>query len=343
MPETVFQPEENLTEQEIELSPADLLQHEWGQYPGAPLLKQKGLLDRHPDLVGYAGMAAMPGWSWPYAFALQILMAVAVVASLFNWFMTREAGKLHEELTQMQAATETEIDRQQGILDATQAEISRISRSPATVFHLKMSPEPLGREQALSQLNATLEDTKKGFEEYKQRMQQKEKDLRAAQNAKAVALSGIPLFFSLALVLSAGSVRRGIQHDFSRAKFDRHSGDFFLYFAGSEGIFLNLVFLFLFHFGLSGASWGLADLLESLGPVFMVALAIGFYALLLYYFVTVSRRMYAALQLRVPGNEWSPENKILLRIHNSFLLTFVELEAIFLSACYFFYHAGKRF
>ncbi len=343
MPETVFQPEENLREQEIELSPAELLQHEWGQYPGPPLLKQKALLDRHPDLVGYAGMAAMPGWSWPYAFSLQILLAVAVVASLFNWFMTREAGNLHEDLVQMQSATETEIGRQQAVLDATQAEISRISHSRADVFHLKMSPEPLSREQALAQLNATLDDTTKSVDEFKQRMQQKEKDLRAAQNARAVALSGIPLFFSLALVLSAGGVRRGIQHDFSRAKFARHSGDFFLYFAGSEGIYLNLVFLFLFHFVLSGASWGMAGLLESLGPVFTVALAVGLYALLLYYFVTVSRRMYAALQLRVPLNEWSPENKVLLRIHNSFLLTFIELEAIFLSGCYFFYHAGKRF
>ncbi|HYX51859.1 MAG TPA: hypothetical protein VE783_00290, partial [Candidatus Limnocylindrales bacterium] len=275
MPETIFQPEEQLADQELELSPAELLQHEWPQYPGPPLLKQKAVLDRHPDLVGYAGMASMPGWSWPYAFALQILVAVAVVASLFNWFITRDAGKLHEELVQMQAATDAELDRQQGILDATQAEISRISHSSASVFHLKMSPEPLSREQALAQLNTTLADTKKTFTEFKQRMQQKEKELRAAQNAKAVALSGVPLFFSLALVLCAGSVQRGIQRDYSRAKFARHSGDFFLYFASTQGLLLNLAFLFLLHFGLSAASWGFADLMESLGPVFWVALSLG--------------------------------------------------------------------
>jgi hypothetical protein len=343
MPETVFQPEEQITEQAVELSPAELLQHEWDQYPGPALLKQRGVLDRHPDLVAYAGMASMPGWSWPYAFALQTLIAVSVVASLFNWFMTRDAGKLHEELTRMEVATQTEVARQQGILDATEAEIQRISHSPLNVFHLKMSPDPLTREQALAQLNTTLDDTKKSFAEYKQSMQEKEKDLRAAQNAKAVALSGIPLFFSLALVLCAGGVGRGIQHDFSRAKFVRHSGDFFLYFASSEGVLLNLAVLFLFHFALSGASWGLADLLESLGPVFWVAFSVACYALLLYYFVMVARRLYAGLQLRVPASEWSPENKILLRIHNSFLLTFIELEAIFLSACYFLYHAGKRF
>jgi hypothetical protein len=343
MPETVFQPEEQITEQAVELSPAELLQHEWGHYPGPALLKQKGLLDRHPDLVAYAGMASMPGWSWPYAFAFQILIAVAVVASLFNWFVTRDAGKLHEELTRMETATETEVGRQQGILDATEAEIQRISHSRLSVFHLKMSPEPLTREQALAQLNATLEDTKKSFTEYKQRMQEKEKDLRAAQNAKAIALSGIPLFFSLALVLCAGGVRRRVQQDFSRAKFIRHSGDFFLYFAASEGLLLNLAFLFLLHFALSGASWGLADMLESLGPVFWVAFSFGVYALLLYYFVLVARRLYAGLQLRVPASEWSPENKIALRIHNSFMITLIELEAIFLSACYFFYHAGKRF
>jgi hypothetical protein len=74
-----------------------------------------------------------------------------------------------------------------------------------------------------------------------------------------------------------------------------------------------------------------------------VAFSFGVYALLLYYFVLVARRLYAGLQLRVPASEWSPENKIALRIHNSFMITLIELEAIFLSACYFFYHAGKRF
>jgi hypothetical protein len=70
---------------------------------------------------------------------------------------------------------------------------------------------------------------------------------------------------------------------------------------------------------------------------------IAFYILLLRYFVGIARGMYKALQLRVPANEWSTDNRILLRIHNNFFAVFLVLEGTFLAACYLLYHADKRF
>jgi len=37
------------------------------------------------------------------------------------------------------------------------------------------------------------------------------------------------------------------------------------------------------------------------------------------------------------------ENRILMRIHNNFLVTFILFEGTFLAACYLLYHADKRF
>jgi hypothetical protein len=344
--ENVYQPvvaEEPLLHEPEELTPLEHLRLQWKQQPGAILLlKQKNVIDSHPELLPYAGVGSLKGWLWPYAFAFQGLIITAIIVSFLNWYMTHDSGKLQEDIVRLRASTQEELKRQQGVMDATQAEINRISRSPRETFNLRMADRIITRDEALAEMNTLLEDTRRSAEQYKRQMAAKEQDLRATQNAAAFARSGTPLVFALALLLAAGGVRRGIQRDYSRNKLARISGDFFLYFATSEGMFLNLVLLVLANLALSGENYGLAGFFESVGPLFWAFFWIGFYALVLRYFVGIARAMHKALQLRLPANEWSPENRMLLRIHNNFLAVFAMLEGTFLAACYLFYHADKH-
>jgi hypothetical protein len=343
MLENVYQDESAIAEPE-ELSPVDQLRLHWTQQPGAiPLIKQKNVIERCPELLSYAGMASIKGWNWPYAFAVQGLLIAAVAASLLNWYIIRDRGPLHDQIVQLQASTQAEVQRQQGISDATEADINRISHSRRETFILHMSPTPLTREEALAQLNASLADSHNSLQQYKDRMQARERDLRATEHALALARSGAPLMFCLALLFCAGGVRRSLQNDYSRNRLARNSGDFFLYFATSEGLLLNLVLLAFANFALSGGNYGLNEFFESVGPLFRVIFWIAFYALVLRYFIGIARGMYKAMQLRVPANEWSSSNRILLRIHSNFLPVFAVLELTFLAACYLLYHADKRF
>lgn len=344
MAEAAFHDETLFAEPEEQaLSPADQLRAQWNQQPGNALIRQKHVIDQNPTLLPYVGAAHLSGWSWPYAFAVKGLVLVALFVSLFNWYLTHSAGPIHEEVVAIQANTQFEVQRQQGIMDATEAEIRRITRSPKETFNLHMADTVLTREQALQQLNASLEDSRKSVEQFKQRMKDKESEVRATQNAVAIANSGTPLLFTIALVLAAGGVRRGVQRDYPRGKHVRNAADLYLYFATSQGIVFNLIFLAFLHFGLSGTSYGMGDFFQSVGPLVWVFFWIAFYALLLFYFVTVSRSMYQSISLRAPSSDWGPENRILMRIHNNFMLTFVFFEGTFLAACYLLYHADKRF
>lgn len=341
MLEEVYQ-DDSLVAEPQELSPADQLRLQWSNQPGPGLIRQKNVIARCPELLSYVSMASLKGWNWPYAFALQGLVIAAMLISLLNWYATHDNGRLHEDIARLQASTQTEIERQQGVTDATNAEISRISHSRSQVFKLQMSQGLLTREQALAELNATLQDSQNSLEQFKARMAQQERELRARENALAVARSGVPLLFCLALLLCAGAVRKSIQSDNSRSRLARSSGDIFLYFATAEGMLLNIPALILAHLMLSGGSYGLSDFFEAVGPLFPVVFWIAFYALVLRYFVGIARGMHKALQLRPPSSEWSPENRILLHIHNNFFAVLAVLEGSFLAACYVLYHIDKR-
>lgn len=333
--ETVF-----AEEGQVELTPVDQFRQQWIQQPGPiPLIKQKNVIDQNPELLSYAGTAGVQGWSWPIAFAMQGLVIAAVALSLLNWYMTRNSGKLHDEIVTLQANMQSEMQRQQGIMDATQAEIRRISHSRSETFILKMSDHALSREEALQQLTASLDDTSKSLEQFKARTQLREKELASRQAALAIAYSGSPLIFTLALIFAAGGFRRSVQRSYSRNRNARNAGDYYLYFATAEGMYLNLVFMFFLHFALSGGSYGLADLFQEVGPLFWGIFWAGFYFLLLWLFVSIARDMYKVLELRPPAAEWTPQNRMLLRIHNSFLLVLLEMEIPFLAACYLLYRA----
>jgi hypothetical protein len=320
-----------------ELTPAEQLRLQWRQQPGfIPFVKQKNVIDQNAELLPYAGVVSLAGWSSPRAFAIQGLVLVAAVTSLLNWYMTHDTGKRQAEIVALQANVQEELKRDQGIRDATEAEIKRISRPSRNSF------QPVAREEALQQMQSSLEDSRKSEQEYKRRMAAREKDLRAMQRAEAIANSGTPLMFSLSLVFAAGLVASGLRRDYPRSNV-RASGDYYLYLATAYGLWPNLILLVFLHFALSGSAYGLGGLSETVGPLFWVLFWIGFYAVLLRYFATVCREMRKATQIRPPASEWSLENKMLVRVNNSFLLMFVMLEAVFLSGVYLIYLFSRRF
>jgi hypothetical protein len=143
--------------------------------------------------------------------------------------------------------------------------------------------------------------------------------------------------------MAAGLVLAGVQKDYPRNHQSRRAGDYYLYFATAQGLWPNLVFLVFLHFALSGAAYGLSNVFDAFGPVFWIVYCAGLAFLLLRYFVVVARDMYRVMQLRLPVNEWSLDNRILVRITAAFLSMFICLEAAFLSVCYFLYLGMKRF
>jgi hypothetical protein len=316
----------------------ELFRLRWRQQPGAlSFLRQKSMVDQHPELLPYAAVVSPAGWTSPLAFAFQGLLAAAVLLSLLNWYETRDRGRLQDEIVSLQANVQAEAERQQGVMDASQAETKRILASARPVVWKNVP-----RAEALQQLENAREDSRKSLEQYKQRMADKENELRSRQRAEALANSGTPLVFSLALVLSAGLVASGVRRDYPKSNV-RAAGDYYLYFATASGIWPNLVLLVFLHLALSGSAYGLAHFTNTAGPLFWVVFWVGFYAVLLRYFALIARDMYKVMQIRQPAAEWSPANRVLLRINNSFLLMFVALEAFFLSAAYLVYLMSRRF
>jgi hypothetical protein len=323
---------------EVELPPVEQFRQQWRQQPGfIPFLRQKNLIDQNAELLPYAAVVHLPGWASPRAFAFQGLVVIAVVLSFLNWYQTRDRGKLQDEIVALQANVVAESNRQQGIMEAARAEKKRILASSKPIVWKNVP-----REEALAQVDASLEDSRRSLEQYEARMALREKELRAQQQAEAIVRSAAPLIFSLALMLAAGLVAGGVRRDYPKSNV-RSAGDYYLYFATAYGLWPNLVFLVFLHFAFSSNAWGLSGFSVTVGPLFWVLFWAGFYFLLVRYLGAVARDMFTALQIRPPVNEWSPDNKMLMRLHNSFFVAFVLMEAAFLSVMYFFYLAGKKF
>lgn len=338
--ESVYQAEEVVSE--AQLTPQDQLRMQWRQQSGSiPFVRQKNVIDQGAELVPYAATAGLQGWSTPGLFALQGLVLIAAILSGINWQLTRHSGKMEEEIIALQTSVQTEVTRQEEIIAATQAEIRRISGSSKSTFKLHLSPEPLSREQALAAVNNSLAESQASEDQYKLKMAVKERNMRARQSALAVANSGTPLIFSLALLMAAGLFSQGAQKQFSRNRNARRLADYYLYFATSEGLWPNLILLLFLHIALSRNAYGIGDFFSSVGPLFWVVFGLGFYFLLLRYFATVARNLYRAMQTRVPVNEWGFDNTVLFRIHNSFLIVFVGLETVFLALSYALYLVQK--
>ncbi len=336
--ETVFQDANDPEAVERELSPVELFRGQWQQQPGfIPFLKQKNLIDQNAELMPYAAVVSPRGWASPRVFAFEGLVLAAVLLSVLNWYETRDSGNLQDQIVALQASVQAEVARQQGVMDAAQAETKKVLASQKAIVWKNVP-----RAEALRQLSSSLEDSRQSLAQYREKMAERENELRATQRAEAIAYSGTPVMFSLALVLAAGLVASGIRRDYPKSNI-RAAGDFYLYFATSSGLWLNLVFLVFLHFALSGSAYGLTHLSDTVGPLFWVLFWIGFSLLLIRYFSTIARDMYKAMQIRPPASEWSLANKMLLRINTSFLLMFATLEAIFLSVAYVVYLVSRRF
>jgi hypothetical protein len=316
---------------EPELSPVEQLRKLWAQQTGISFLRQKTLISLHQDLLPYACVTSLAGWSSPRAFALQGLVAAAILTSLVNFYITRDIGPGTEQIQAVQADLQAEVARQQGIMDATQAETNRVLKSPRSTIWKSVS-----KEEALRQLGASMAESRKSLEDFKDKAAAREKELRARQQAEAVANSGTPLVFSLALVLAAGLVASGARRDFPRSNV-RAAGDLYLYFATAGGVWLNLIFLLFLHFALSSGAYGLSVFSNTVGPLFWALFWIGFYLLFVRYLASVARHVGKALEIRPPASEWTLENRMLVRLHNSFLIVFAALEAMFLSVAYIAY------
>jgi hypothetical protein len=332
----VEEPLQETTFEQAELSPAEQLQLQWRQQPGfISFIKQKNVIDQNAELLPYAGLVRMPGWASPRAFAFQGLVLLAAILSLVNWYYTRDLGKVKEDILAVQANVKVEEKRQKGIMDAALAERKKILASPKAIVW-----KTVPREEALQAIETSLSEGPKSLQEYKQRMAVREADLRSQLQAEAIANSGTPLVFSLALVLSAGLIAGGVRRDFPRSAV-RGAGDFYLYLATAYGLWPTLLLVACLHYALSGAAWGWHGIPDTTGPLFWIVYWIGFAVLLLYYFGIVARYMYKALQLRPPSNEWSLENRLLARLTLSFLLVFTVVEMGFLSVCYLLYVGTK--
>lgn len=336
--ETVFQDANEQQEVELQLSPLDQLRALWQRQAGfLPFVKQKRIIEDSPELLPYASPYTLSKWSSPRAFAMQGLVVAAGILAFLNWYNTRDTGKLQDQILALRADVQVETKRQQGIADAATAERKRILNSPKSIVW-----KTVPREQALQETEGAIEDSRKSLDEFKQRKLEQEIELQSRQRAEAILNSGTPLVFTLALVFAAGLVAGGARRDYPKANV-RPAGDYYLYFATTGGLWLNLVFLLFMNFALSGESYGITSFSQTVGPLFWILFWIGFYVLLVWYFAGVARSMYKVMQIRPPTSEWSLGNKLLLRIHNSFLIMFVTLEAMFLSGAYLVYVISRRF
>jgi len=317
-------------------SPIDRFKEQWEKEPGAlNFLRQVNVINQSPQALQYAGLAALKGWTEPLVFALQGLLLVALLFSVMNWLITKDRGQQADQIASLQQDLEAEMKRQQGVLDATQEAIDRINRSPRkTSFTVGGSPAPLSREEALQQLNALLEETKKLEQKYENRTEARQHELHAVGDALALANSGTPLVFSLALLFTAQLMRRGIQNDYGKFKLARQADSFYLYFAVSRGLWINCGLVAVLHLWLSASAYGLGGSSQSIGPIFSILLVLAVYGVLVYYFFIVSNDLYKAMQIPGPSNHFGLKNKILVRLHNGFVLVFVAFEVGLLGLSY---------
>lgn len=324
-------------EQFIEVkSPIDRLRDQWKATDGpVGFVRQIKLLQQNPELIQYAEFARLRGWSQPLLFVAQGVLLGAVLLTGLNWMLTKDKGKQAEEIAAIKADVETELKRQDGIIEAAQWEIGRIRKSSkASGFTVATSGPTLTRDAAIERLNDMIEQAHKSEEEYKARAALKEKQLHAAGDALALANTGTPLILALALVFAAQVFRRSAYRSYPGYKLVRQVDNLYLYYLAARGFWIVPAVMVLLHGALSANSYGLGGLVESLGPIGWVVFWLGTYAGLIYMFFLISKDLYPAMQIPAPRNLADFGNKLLMRMNSSFLLVFAAMEAVFLGLCY---------
>jgi hypothetical protein len=324
-------------------SPIDRLRERWtAQQDCVGLLRQIKLLQQNPELVQYAELASLRGWSQPLLFAAQGILLVAVLLSGVNWMMTKDRGKQADEVAAVKADVVTEMKRLDGVIEAAQWEASRIRKSSKTAGFTVAGVSGLEKEDALQRLDALSAEAHKSEDDYKAKAAVKEKQLHAEGDALALAYSGTPVIFSLALIFAAQLFRRSAYNSYPQYKLIRNADDFYLYYLVSGGWWVNLAIVFVLNLALSGQAHGMGPLIEGLGIVGAIVFWLGVYALLLYGFYMVSKDLYKAMQVPAPRKLADFGNKLLLSMNTSFLAVFAAFEMVFLLLCYGVYFVGMH-
>lgn len=341
-----FKPESVFSDGEPEVievkSPIDQFREQWTVLPGPlPFLRQRTLLREHPELVPYAELARAKGWAQPLAFALQGLVVTAFLISALSWLITRDRGVEADQIAALHADVDAEMNRLEGVIDAAQVGIARTEHSRKTAGLTVGSSGPtLTKEEAVARLNTLIEETRKEEARYKYNAAIQERNLHALGDARALAHSGTPVIFVLALLFAAQLVGKGIQKDFGWFKLTRQADEYYLYYAVAEGVWINCVLVVLMHLGLSATAYGLGGLFGQ-GLIVRGIFWLLVYALLAYFFHTVSMSLYRVMQIPAPRKDDILGNKILLRVHNSFLMLFLPFEAALIVLCYGVYLLQK--
>ena len=95
-----------------------------------------------------------------------------------NWLITKDRGKQADQIALLQRDMETEMKRQEGVIQATQQDIERISKSTKKKeFTVAGSPVLLSREEAVQRHNALIDETKKLEQEFKNRNEARQHEL----------------------------------------------------------------------------------------------------------------------------------------------------------------------
>ena len=323
-------------------SPIDRFKQQWEHQPGAlPFLKQRNVILQNPDLIQYAELARVKGWAQPLIFALQGLMVVAVIVSALNWWTTRERGAQADAIAAIQADLDQEMKRQQGVMEMAEFALERTKRSHSAGGFAVVASTGLTKEEAVEKLNALMEETRRSQQQYRARAEARMKNLHAEGDALALAGAGTPVVFSLALLFAAQVFRKGLQADYGGSKLSRQADDHYLYYMVSRGLWINCVFVVVLNVVLRGNAYGLSGFFAAVGPIGGAIFWLLLYGLLLYWFLVVSKDLYKSMQIQRPANFMGLENKILLRLHNSFWIVFLVFELGLLALSYGVYLLEK--
>jgi len=309
-------------------SPIDRFKEAWAGLSGkTALLRQRKLVLQSPDLVQYAELARPRGWMQPLTFALLTLLLAAFVLSGLSWLITRDEGKTADEIEQVRAELDSQLKTEQATIDASQFGMGRIENSRKTSHFTVASSTNLTKEEARQQLDALMDESRKLQEDYKLRAEIKIQNLRARGDGLALAASGTPLIFSLALVFAAPMFRMMMQKQYGRYKLVRQSDSYYLYYVAGHGLWLNLAIVVLLNLFLSGSAYGLGGLIDGVGLIGKALFWLALYSLVLFWFFNVSKDLHKAMQLPRLRDYAGFENKVLLDMHNSLWLTFIPFEA----------------
>jgi hypothetical protein len=219
----------------------------------------------------------------------------AFVLSGLSWLITRDEGKTAEEIEQVRAELDSQLKTQQATIDAYQFGTERIEKSRKSSGFTVASSTNLTKDEARQQLNTLMDEARKLQDDYKLQAEIKIQNLRARGDGLALAASGTPLIFSLALVFAAPIFRMSMQRQYGRYKLASQSDSYYLYYVASRGLWLNIGVVLLLNLFLSGAAYGLTGLIEGVGPIGKSVFWLSLYALTLYWFFNVSSATFTTV------------------------------------------------